>query len=499
MSMSRHGAAIWLTVLSACLLSACAPVGPDYVRPASIVSPVFTETGPWSIAAPQDDVGRGDWWTVFADPVLNEFQDQAVKQNPDLLAVAWRVRQAQAITGVSSSYLFPEINFGLVDGRSGISPNSSSDSPNIPSNVNHGYMPTLTANGIAGVPIYANYEIDFWGRIRRQIEASQARLDSSVAAYQTALLTLTGDVAQTYFELRTTDELLRILEENITLRQTARDLVFARRRDGLASDLDLAYVDTELQTTQAELKGIQNSRTQLLYKLAVLVGRQAEGFTIARQPFKLVTPVIPVGLPSDLLQRRPDIAAAERNMVAYNAEIGVAKAAYFPTIQLTGALGFNTSDLSTLANGTSSVWTVGASLFQQIFNAGRIGLNVDRTRAVYQERVAVYQGVLLRAFQEVESSLAGLRFLSGQAVYQNDAVKSADRATFLATKRYRAGLVSLMDVVIAQRASLAAEREAVQISNKQLLTSVALIKALGGGWQVRLQAITPAIVSDRGS
>jgi NodT family efflux transporter outer membrane factor (OMF) lipoprotein len=192
-----------------------------------------------------------------------------------------------------------------------------------------------------------------------------------------------------------------------------------------------------------------------------------------------------VGLPSDLLQRRPDIAAAERELAAYNAEIGVATAAYFPTIQLTGALGFNTSDLSTLANGTSSVWSVGASLFQQVFNAGRIGLNVDRTKALYQERVALYQGVLLRAFQEVETSLAGLRFLTLQSAQQQAAVTSANRGALLATKRYSAGLVSLMDVVIAQRMSLEAESEAVQIANNQLLTSVALIKALGGGWRDR--------------
>jgi len=481
MSLMRYSVAF----CTIALLSACAPVGPDYVRPDIAVAPSFTEVGPWAIAEPQDDVGRGDWWTVFADPVLNDFENQAIQKNPDLLAVATRVMQAQAIAGISSTYLSPEINFGLVNGRSGISSNTSSDTPNIPNNVSHGYMPSFTTNGIAAIPLYTNYEIDFWGRIRRQIEAAQARLDSSVAAYQTALLTLTAEVAQTYFELRTTDELLRILEENIALRQTARDLVAARRRDGLAHDIDLAYVDTDLRTTQAQLAGTEKRRTQLLYKLAVLLGRQPEGFTVTRQPFKLVAPVIPVGLPSDLLQRRPDIATAERELVAYNAEIGIATAAYFPTLQLTAALGFNTADLSTLANGTSSVWAVGASLFQQIFNAGRIGLNVDRTRAAYQERIAAYQATLLRAFQEVESSISGLRFLSTQAAYQQDAVISADRATFLALRRYRAGLASLMDVVIAQRTSLDAEREAVEIARNRLLTSVALIKALGGGWETR--------------
>ena len=361
MSLMRYGVAVGTIAL----LSACAPVGPDYVRPDIAVAPTFTEVGPWAIAEPQDDVGRGDWWTVFADPVLNDFENQAIQKNPDLLAVATRVMQAQAIAGISSTYLYPEINFGLVNGRSGISSNSSSDTPNIPNNVSHGYMPSFTTNGIAAIPLYTNYEIDFWGRIRRQIEAAQSRLDSSVAAYQTALLTLTAEVAQTYFELRTTDEMLRILEENIALRQTARDLVAARRRDGLAHDIDLAYVDTDLRTTQAQLAGTEKRRTQLLYRLAVLLGRQPEGFTVTRERFKLVTPVIPIGLPSDLLQRRPDIATAERELVAYNAEIGIATAAYFPTIQLTSALGFNTSDLSTLANGTSSVWAVGASLFQQ--------------------------------------------------------------------------------------------------------------------------------------
>ena len=339
------------------------------------------------------------------------------------------------------------------------------------------------------MPLYATYEIDFWGRLRRQSESARAELGASIAAYQTALLTLNGEVAQTYFEVRTTDELVRIITESITLHRNTLNLFKARRLDGLSSDIALSDVETALRTTEAQAQTLEAQRIKLANKLAVLVGTNPEQFTIGKQPNERSIPSIPVGLPSDLLERRPDVARAERELAAYNAQIGVAVAAYFPTIALTSSIGFESYALSTLVNPLNNIWGVGMSLFQQVFNAGRTGLNVERARAAYQERVALYQALLLKAFQEVETALAGLRLMNQQARFQQQAVASANRTVLLTSQRFSQGLNSMVDVLVAQRAALASQAVAVQITNDQLMTTVALIKALGGGWQDRAKQV----------
>jgi multidrug efflux system outer membrane protein len=255
-------------------------------------------------------------------------------------------------------------------------------------------------------------------------------------------------------------------------------------------------VQTELSLAQAEAEAATKRRTELEYSLAVLLGVQPEQFHIEERPFELKAPAIPVGLPSDLLQRRPDIAEAERRLAARNAEIGVAKAAYFPSIGLTGALGVESFDVSDLLNQNSRIWAMGASLWQPVFNAGRIGFDVDRAKAAYAENLAAYRERILRAFQEVESSLAGLRILDQQAQYQASALENADKATQLATARYKSGLVALIEVIDAQRTSLQAQRQALQVLNTQMLTTVALIKALGGGWSERELTGDPATSRD---
>ena len=468
--------ASFLAMLFLVTLAACAPVGPDYVRPNVEVPVKFVENGPWRKALPQDSVSRGDWWTIFNDSLLNDLEEQAVKNNPDLKAVAARVQQARAIAGISESYLYPEVNLGAVASRYAVSQNRPDQPPNIPNNV------AYATDAMTAIPLYASYEIDFWGKLRRQVESSEAKVQASVASYQTALLTLNGEVAQTYFLIRITDELLRILNANIDLRRAARDLTKARRRDGLSSDLDLLFFETEVTSTQALAQSAEKRRIELTYKLAVLIGITPESFKLEPTPFKLITPAVPVDLPSDLLERRPDIAFAERNMAAYNAEIGIAISAYFPSFTFNTGFGFNSYSLNLLTDHNSWIWGLGTSVFMQLFNAGRLGFNVDRSRAAYQEQVALYQGVILKSFQEVESAIAGLRLLERQSAYQKLSVSSADRATMLATKRYQAGLVSMLDVITAQRASLEAETAAIQIANDQLMTSVMLIKALGGGW-----------------
>ncbi len=445
----------------------------------------FAEAGPWKEAEPQDTIARGDWWTIFNDPVLDGLQAQAIRQNPDVKAIAARVLQAQAVAGIARSYLYPEVNAGAIGQRFANNSNFSTlvDPATITEN-------TATITGAyKAVPLYTAYEIDFWGKVRRQTESAQAELGASIATFHTALLTLNGDVAQTYLEIRTNDEHYRLLSADIELHRNTLSLIAARRSDGLSNDLDVAETETALRTSQAQAEAVEAQRARLVNKLAVLTGVNPEGFTVAKQPFTLPIPAVPVGLPSDMLQRRPDIARVEREMAAANARVGVAIAAYYPSIVLTSSVGFESLDLSTFVNPTSNIWGVGLSLFQQIFNAGRIGLNVDRSRAVYDEKVAIYQAVLLRSFQEVETALATLRLLGAQARYQQQAVVAANRTATLMAQRFGHGLVSMLDVLIAQRAALAAQTISVQITNEQLSTTISLIKALGGGWKDRPQQL----------
>jgi multidrug efflux system outer membrane protein len=464
---------------------ACDPVGPNYARPKTDIPEAFAEAGPWKEALPQDTIARGDWWAVFGDPLLNDLQAETVRQSPDLKAAAARVLQAQAVAGISRSYLYPEVNAGALGQR-------FANNSNATTLVDPG---TITENSSVitfaykAMPLWATYEIDFWGRVRRMSEQAQAEMQASIAAYQTAMLSLNGEVAQTYFEIRTTDELLRLIDENIGVHRATFELFKSRTTDGLTSDVALLDVQTSLRTIEAQAQALHVRRAQLVNKLAVLTGTIPEGFVLAKQPLERplerTVPGVPVGLPSDLLQRRPDIAAAERELAASNAKIGVAVAAYFPNVSLTSGVGFEAFAMATVANPTANIWGVGFTLFQSLFNAGRIGLNVERTRAVYEEKVALYQGVLLKAFQEVETALASLSLLERQARFQQEAVDSASRTATLASQRFQQGLNSQLDVLIARRALIASQSIAVQIDNERLGTTVSLIKALGGGWQGR--------------
>lgn len=473
--ITLRSVALALVAVLGALVLGCTAVGPNYARPRQVFPNTFKEAGPWKEAMPQDLLARGNWWEIFNDSALNDLELQAQKTNLGLRAAAARVQQAQAVAGISGSFLYPELNFNPGATRYAVSKTRPDQPSKQPGNV------AYDINDFR-VPLYASYEVDVWGKIRRLTEAADAQVKANLAAYYTVLLTLEGDIAQTYFLIRASDEELRILRENIALRQRARDLVAARAKGGLSSELDLARVQTELSFTQADAQAATKRRTELEYALAVLVGVQPEQFHVEERPFDLKAPAIPVGLPADLLQRRPDIAEAERRLAARNAEIGVAKAAYFPSIRLTGAVGVESFNSSDLFNQSSRIWAVGASIWQPVFNAGRIGFDVDRARAAYAENLAVYHDRILHAFQEVESSLAGLRILDEQAQYQATALENADKATQWATARYNKGLVALIDVIDAQRTSLLARRLTLQVLNTQMLTTVGLIKALGGGW-----------------
>jgi multidrug efflux system outer membrane protein len=477
-SWGHQMAPAWISSAVAVLLMSACAMGPNYTKPKEVLPQAFKETGPWREAVPQDLISRGNWWETFNDADLNELETQAKKTNPGVQMAAARVQQAQAIAGYARSYLYPEINFNPSATRAGVSKTRPDQPSKQPANV------AYDINDFR-VPLYASYELDVWGKLRRLNEAATAQTEATVAAYYVVLLTLEGDIATTYFLIRASDEDLRILRQNIELRRSARNLVAARTKGGLASELDLARAETELAFTQADAEAAVRRRIELEYSLAVLVGVPPEQFQLAARPLELKLPAIPFGLPSDLLERRPDIAQAERLLAARNAQIGVAKAAYFPSIRLTGAVGFESFDLHELLNKDSTIWSIGASLWQPIFTGGRIGLDVDRVRASYDEALAAYHDRVLRAFQEVESSLASSRILAQQAQYQASASANATKATELATARYRSGLIGLLDVIDAQRSSLMAQRQALQVLSSQLLSTVGLIKALGGGWNER--------------
>lgn len=484
---SRRGA--FGAALLASALAGCTTVGPDYRRPADPVPAAFAAPAPWKEAAPGDLLNRGNWWELFSDPVLNGLQEQALRQNLRLQAAAARVDQARAIAGLADAARYPTLDFAPDAGRYGVSGNRPDQPSKLPGNTDY-------VTNRFRVPLYASYEIDVWGKVRRATEAADARVQASMAAYHTVALTLESEIAQTYFSLRTTDEEARILQSNLELRRKAYELVALRKRGGLASELDVMRVETELASTEAEMRVVNRRRVELQNALAVLLGSPPEELRIDPMPLALQPPSVPVGLPSDLLERRPDVAEAERLLAARNAEIGVARAAFFPSIKLTGGIGFESIELSSLLDRDSLIWSVAGSLSQPLIDGGRNRSNMARAQALYQENLAQYRERLLVAFQEVENALSGLGLLQEQYDLQSKAVSSAEKAEQLATLRYKTGLVIVLEVIDAQRTRLQSERQRLQVRNQQMLASVGLVKALGGGWQAQqLTAPRPAQAS----
>ncbi len=467
-----------LAVGVAALAAGCAghpgpPPGQDTKLPAA-----FVETGPWKQTPAPAAIARGDWWKVFGDPVLDALEDQATANSPRLRAAAARVEQARAVAGIVEAGRYPNVGVNVDAARYEASGNRPDQPSKVPGNVAY-------ASNVFRVPLYASYEIDLWGRLARQIEAADARAEASMAAYQTVMLTLHGEVAQTYFALRVSERELAIVEHNLELRERARQVVLARRREGLASELDVARIEADVANTQAEKEGVARRRVDLVYTLAVLIGTVPEEFRINGAGSDLPAPAVPVGLPSELLERRPDVAEAKQQLVARHAEVGAARVAFYPSIRLTGAIGFESAALTDLLSSDSLIWLIGGQLNQAIFDGGRRTAEVRRARGAYAETLAQYQERLLVALREVEGALAALRFLDAQSAAQARAVAEAERAQRLAQARYRGGLAPLIDVLDAQRVRLASERQQVQLQGQALTTTVALIKALGGGWEAR--------------
>jgi NodT family efflux transporter outer membrane factor (OMF) lipoprotein len=464
--------------LAACTLlcAGCRPVGPAYQRPAVEIPQVFKEPPPpgWKDASPSDNIGKGNWWEIFGDPQLNDLETQGMKGNQTLQAAAQRVLEARANLKIVRSNQYPSLIAAPSVGRARI----SGVRPVPPGSTESAY----SANTLS-LPVDASYIVDFWGQIRRSIESANALTQASVADYENVLLTVKSDIAQDYVMLHYIDRERVILRSNIDLQQRALDLAVVRHNGGVVSGLDVSEAATQLNTTKGDYAGLGVARAQFEHALAVLVGKPPAEFSVADKPLDLNPPVVPPGLPSDLLERRPDVAEAERVMAENNAQIGVARAAYFPNVALTGAGGLLSTGLISIFSAPSLVWSAAAGATQNLYSGGRLAGGMEHAQAVYEESVGNYRQRVLTAFQEVEDGLAALRVLEDQAAAYDEAVRSARETVDISTSRYREGLAQFIEVINAQTALLNNQRNADQILERRLLSTIELIQALGGGWQ----------------
>jgi multidrug efflux system outer membrane protein len=462
------GSALWLTGCS---------VGPDYVQPAVPQPANYQESGPWKEANPKDDISKGDWYKIFHDAQLTALEEQAQLANQSLRAAAARVSEARAVARQSQADFFPSIDFSGTGSRQRTSPNNGQLAAQ---SGDKGSPYTFTSATV--VPFDLSYEVDIWGKLRRAFESAGDTAQASLADYETALLSLKAELATDYFALRTADGQIDVQRRTINSYKQNLDLTNSRFQGGISTQLDVEQAKATLASAQAQLAELDASRAQLEHAIAVLVGVPPEGFVIKFSPLRGGAPSIPPGLPSDLLERRPDVAAAERRVAAQNAQIGVAIGAYFPVVQLTGQTGFDSGDLGMLFNWESRIWSYGPSVQFPIFEGGRIAANIKQQRAAYEENVANYRQAVLVAFQNVEDSLSSLRYLAEQEEAENRAFVAYKQALDLTNARYTTGLVSYFDVIQAQGLALGAEQLTVQIRGNQIATTIQLVKSLGGGW-----------------
>jgi NodT family efflux transporter outer membrane factor (OMF) lipoprotein len=448
--------------------SACAPKT-KYVTPAVDVAPAFRENADWKTAQPADDTIRGKWWELYGDAELNALQQQIEVSNQTLRAAAAQYAQARALVRGARANLFPTVDVVPSAVR-------AESSGNRPASTFH------QATNDFILPVEVSYEADVWGRIRGAVNASRASAQASAADLETARLSISAELAVDYFTLRGIDRDRELLDAAVESFEKALELTQNRFRGGIASQADVAQAETVLETTRAQAVDVAVGRAAIEHAIAVLVGKPASALSIAVAPMPGGPPAIPAGLPSELLERRPDIAAAERRVAAASAQLGVATAAFYPRLLLSGAAGFESSPLGSLLTGTSSFWTIGPTLVVNVFDAGRRRAASDQARAVQDQAAAVYRQTVLVAFREVEDQLAALRILEEEAAIQRRAVDAAERSLMQATNRYRGGLASYLEVTSAQSTALVNQRTAVGILTRRMTASVLLLKGLGGGW-----------------
>jgi NodT family efflux transporter outer membrane factor (OMF) lipoprotein len=459
---------LFAVVPALAFLAACT-VGPNYVRPTADTPAAFKEMEGWKIAQPRDQELRGKWWETFNDPLLNELVEQVSISNQNLARFAAQFRQARALVQAARAGYLPTVSGGASVARGQSSANAvGSNQPSTSYSLSLG----------------AVWEADLWGRVRRTVESNEAGAQASAADLEALRLSVQAQLAQDYFQLRALDAQKQLFDDTITAYQRSLTLTQNQYAAGVAAKADVIQAQTQLKTTQAQAVDVGVLRAQLEHAIALLIGKSASTFSLAAAPLTASPPAIPVGVPSGLLERRPDIAAAERRMAAANAQIGVAEAAYYPSLTLSVSGGFQSSSFSNWLTAPSRFWSLGPALAQTLFDGGLRRAQTDQAIAAYDANVAVYRQTVLTGFQEVEDNLAALRILEAEAAIQDEAVQYSRQSVALTINQYKAGIVSYLNVVTVQATALANERTAVDVLNRRLAASVQLISALGGGWNV---------------
>jgi multidrug efflux system outer membrane protein len=466
-------------------LAAGCTVGPRYSRPAAPApAPDAWKTQPpWQQAAPKDAIPKGAWWQIFDDPALDAYEQQLLQANQSLIAARDHLGQARSLARIATADMFPQLSADPSAYRERGSGNRplAGLSPAIGPNGKPEPVVPYTQN-VYAVPFALSYEVDLFGRVRHNVEAANASLQSTAADLENVQLVLTAELAADYFSLRELDAEFTVVEESVGYQRKGLDLVNNRHQGGIASGLEVAQQAALLDSTLSQLSLVQQSRAQYEHAIAVLVGQPASNLSVPVGPLRATPPPVPLGVPSDELERRPDISTAERLMAYQNAQVGVARSAFYPHITLSGSGGWQSRDLAPLFNAPSLFWSLGADALQPIFEGGRNRANLAAAQAAYDQSVANYRQSVLTAFQQVEDGISNLSTLSQALATQGAAVEDARRALTIANNRYIGGVTSYLDVISAQTTLLTSERLQTQLLGQQMVSSVYLVKALGGGW-----------------
>jgi NodT family efflux transporter outer membrane factor (OMF) lipoprotein len=455
------------------LLGGCA-VGPDYRKPEPLegaVAPAqFKELAGWRVAVPSDALPKGSWWSVFGDAELDALMQRVEVSNQTIRVSEARVRQARAAVDQARAALFPAVNASASATRS--------KSPSLSN------QPSFATGAVSNynVALSAGWELDLWGRVRRSVEAGEANWQASAADLEAAKLSARAALAQAYFGVRVADVARRVLGETVQAYGRTLQMTQNRYDAGVSARVDVVQAEVQLKAARASLMDVAVERAQLEHAIAVLIGEAPSGFSLKETFSPLAMPQIPVVMPAELLERRPDIAGAERAVAAANAQIGVAKAAYFPTVSLSGSTGYRSTSIGDLFAAPSSFWSLGAAALQGVFDGGLRRAASDQAKAAYDAEVASYRQTVLTGFQEVEDNLAALRILEEEGRLQDEVLEGARRAVDLTTNQYQAGVVSYLNVIAAQTIAFNNERAAIALLGRRLSSSVGLVRALGGGW-----------------
>jgi len=448
--------------------------GPKHKKPDVTVPQAWQSPVPWQPSNPADTLPKNAWWKIFGDCELEQYEDRAIANNQTLQAATARLSEARAFARVTASGLYPELDAAVSAQRQRLSANRPTNGANI--------VPAAVTQNTFTIPFTLNYEVDLFGRVRHSVEAANASLQASAADLENVRLLVASELAADYFQLRELDAEIAVVQRAINFEQEGLRLVEKRHQGGAVSGLDVAQQQTVLDSSYTQLALLQQQRAQFEHAVAVLQGLPAPQFKAPVRALDVQPPIVPLGLPSQLLERRPDIATAEREVASANAQIGVARSAFYPSISLGGGGGTQSSDITKLLDGPSAIWSVGLSALEPLFTGGRNRARLEAARSAYDENVANYRETVLVAFQQVEDAMSGLTALAAASDSQQRAVSDAGHSLTLANARYTGGLVTYLDVITAQEQVLTNERLAAQIQGQRLVTSVLLVKALGGGW-----------------